>query len=585
MAGWQGWLLLAGATALAVVIFRLKVRPRKVRVPSLLFWGRVLNDTRELTLWERIRRAVSMAITAAIALALAFALLRPSRVQGAQGATTAVGRSVIVVDSSWSMLARTSGGDTRWSRAIADARRLTAGSGGEVALATTADGLVEGPTADRALIESALDRIAPSGAGASAWPAVAGADVVYFITDGAMPRPRDSGVLVRSVFETADNVAITAFDVRPALGGPAAGNAYLEIANYGPAQQVRLTLGRGPASLLDRRFDMAAGEILRQVVQLDRGGDPEVRARIDARGNALAIDDEAVAWFEQARPLSVTVVGERTQWLANLFAANPDVTARFVTPASYQAGQEDAIVFDRWAPPNPPDRPALYFAPPARGAWLTGSDSVEDLPKWSTAGSHAVVRGVDPFTLNIERARPFTSASLAPVASSARGTPLISVNTSATGPRFVVVGFGSNESNLASAPAFPVLMGNALAWLAGNPEARARRPGLNAFSDEVSRVTAPGGDAVPLTRLPGEAIGVLRAPGFHVVEEGKSRRATFAVNVTDPDVSNLARTSAGATSAAAGGAGGPRPWWLYCAAAAFAGILLEWWTWLRRITV
>jgi hypothetical protein len=582
MAAWQGWLLLAGATALAVFIFRLKVRPRKVRVPSLLFWSRVLNDSRELTLWERIRRAVSLVITAAIAIALAMALLRPSRVQGATGASA--GRSVIVIDSSWSMLARTRDGDTRWSRAIADARRLVAGSGGEIALATTADGLVEGPTTDRALIEGALDRIAPSGAGAAAWPAVAGAEAVYFITDGAMPRPKDAGVLVRSVHEAADNVAITAFDVRPALGGPDAGSAYLEITNFGPAQQVRLTLGRGAVTLLDRRLDMAAGEALRQVVRLERAGDPSVRARVEARGNALEIDDEAVAWFEQARPFAVTVVGEKTEWLAHLFAASQEVTATFVTPSAYRAGQEDAVVFDRWAPPNQPDRPALYFAPPARGAWLAGGDTVEDLPKWPAAGSHAVVRGVDPFTLNIERVRPFTSAALTPVASSVRGTPLISINSSTSGPRFVVVGFGPNDSNLASAPAFPVFMGNVLAWLAGRPEARARRPGLNSFSDEVTRVAAPGGAAVPLTRLPGEAIGVLRAPGLYAIEEGRSR-ATFAVNVTDPDVSNLARTSAGATGAAIGSAGGPRPWWLYCAVAAFVAILLEWWTWLRRITV
>jgi hypothetical protein len=56
--------------------------------------------------------------------------------------------------------------------------------------------------------------------------------------------------------------------------------------------------------------------------------------------------------------------------------------------------------------------------------------------------------------------------------------------------------------------------------------------------------------------------------------------------VSDPDVSNLARTSAGAAAAStpAGGAG-QRPWWLYCAVAAFVAILTEWWTWLRRITV
>src|SRR5438552_11097677 len=220
LAAWQGWILIAGASALAIFLFRLKVRPRRVRVPSLLFWSRVLNDSRELTLWERIRRAVSLVITAAIAIALALAFLRPSRALGATG--TAAGRTVIVVDSSWSMLARTQGGGTRWTRAIAEARRLTAAAAGEVALATTADGLVEGPTADRALIESALDRLAPSGAGSAAWPAVAGADAIYFMTDGAVARPRDPNVVVRSVFESAPNVAITAFEIRPALGGPGA---------------------------------------------------------------------------------------------------------------------------------------------------------------------------------------------------------------------------------------------------------------------------------------------------------------------------------------------------------------------------
>jgi hypothetical protein len=57
--------------------------------------------------------------------------------------------------------------------------------------------------------------------------------------------------------------------------------------------------------------------------------------------------------------------------------------------------------------------------------------------------------------------------------------------------------------------------------------------------------------------------------------------------VGNPDVSNLGHTSAVASSAAmtVRTAGTGRPWWIYCAAAAFAAALAEWWTWLRRITV
>lgn len=588
MPGWQAWVLLAGASGLAAYLFLLKVRPRRVTVPSLLLWARVFNDTRELTLWERIRRAMSLVIAIAIALALALALVRParSRVEGparAQGA--AGGRTTIILDSSWSMLARTGNG-TRWSRAIAEARRLSsAASGGAVALATTADGLVEGPTTDRALIESALDRLTPGGTGASAWPNVGGSDAVYFITDGAIARPREAGVVVRSVFESAPNVGITAFDIRSAIGGPSAGQAYLEVANFGPAQQVHLTLARGTVSLVDRRFDMAAGETLRQSVPLDRGGEPAIRARVDAPGNALAIDDEAFAWFDRARPLAVTVVGEQTGWLARLFAGNPDVTATFVRPAAYSPRQEEVVIFDRWAPRDPPERPALYFAPPPQGSWLGAAGAVEQKPRWVAAGSHPAIRGVDPYTLTIGHAQAYGSADLLPVARSASGTPLVYVNKSAARPRLVLVAFGAAESNLTAAPAFPVLVGNALAWLSRPVDDGVRRAGLSSFDEAVARVTDPGGAAIPLARLPGEAIGVLRAPGLYTAE-GAGSRATFAVNVSDPDVSNLTRTNADAAGAAtAGNAGGQRPWWLYFAVLAAAAILGEWWTWLRRITV
>jgi len=599
MAAWQAWVVIAGASGLAVYLFLLKVRPRRVTVPSLLLWARVFNDAREQTLWERIRRAVSLVITAAIAIALALALVRPSRAVGAAGVPG--GRLTIILDSSWSMLASTGSGGTRWSRAIADARRLAAAAaGGPVAIATTADGLVEGPTTDRALIEAALDRIVPAGAGAAAWPNVAGSDTVYFITDGATARPKDAAIVVRSVFESAANVGITAFDIRSSLSGldgPAAGHAYLEVANFGPAQQVHLTLARGGASLLDRRFDMAAGETLRQSVPLDRGGDPAVRAHVDAPGNALAIDDEAIAWFDRARPIAVTVVGAQTGWLARLFAANPDVTATFVTPAAYRPRQDEVVIFDRWAPRDAPERPALYFAPPVRGTWLSGlsglsgpdgagaEGAVEAKPRWVAAGSHPAIRGVDPFTLTIAHAQAYGSPELQPIARSAAGTPLVYVNKSAARPRVVLVTFGPADSNLTAAPAFPVLVGNALAWLSRPAEGGVRRAGLSSFDEAVARVTDPNGATIPLARLPGEAIGILRAPGLYTVE-GAASRATFAVNVSDPDVSNLARSSADAAAGAMlSNAGGQRPWWLYCAVLAFAAILGEWWTWLRRITV
>jgi len=605
MAAWQAWLLLAGAVGLAAALFLIKLRPPRMLIPSLLLWRRVLDESRELTLWERIRRAVSLAVTVLIALALALAATRPGPVEGA--ADVAIGRLLIVLDSSWSMQARTRSGETRWERGIAEARRLlAAASGGEVALATTSDGLIEGPTTDGALVETALDRIGPGADEGTAWPRLAGAVAVHFVTDGATPRPLDRSVVVHSVFEPAANVAITAFEVRPSLAVGNAGDAYLEIANFAPsAQKVRLTVTRGATTIFSRELDVAASQALHQVVPIARGGDPMLRARVDVSTtslNALGVDDEAVIWVDRAVPLSVTVVGAQTDWLRPAFDRNPDVRATFVAPDDFAreaaglAAREDVIVFDKWAPVEPPRRPAILFAPPVGTPWLAGKapDALpgvptvpqdERRPRWQVPGTHRVVQGVDPFTLTIERARAYGSPTLVPVARSARGTPLVYVSESPA-LRFVVVTFGADESNLASAPGFPVLIGNALEWAARPEATSARKPGLATFDRGIVTLTGPDGAAVPLSHVNDSLVGVLRTPGLYVAEGGGSR-STIAVNAGDPQLSNLARTTpaaAGQARAVAAGASG-RPWWLYCALAAFVLALAEWWTWQRRITV
>jgi hypothetical protein len=599
MAAWQGWLLIASAGALAVGLFLIKLRPPRIQVPSLLLWRRVLDESRELTLWERIRRGVSLVLTLIVALVLALAAARPSRSGGS--APGAHGRLLIVLDSSWSMLARTASGGTRWDRARAEARRLAA-SGDDIALATTADGLVEGPTSDLALIETMLDRISPRGGDATSWPRLGGTAAVHFITDGAMARTLDPGVVVHTVFESAANVAVTAFEVRPSLAPDHAADAYLEISNYAPsAQAVHVTLFRGSAEIADRQVHLGPGESVHQVTPLGRGADPMLRAKVEAPDNALAIDDEAVAWIDRARPLAVTVVGQRTGWLAALLGRDPDVRATFVDPSTYQPGSDgdqgaEVIVFDRWAPAAPASRPAIYFAPPPDTPWLnrpgggSGADASdgpaeERRPRWEQAGSHPVVRGVDPVTLKIDRARVYRSPALVPVATSTNDTPLVYVSESPD-RRVVVVAFGPTESNLTSAPGFPVLVGNALEWLARPGAPRALQPGMVSFEGAIASLTGPRGVSVPLARLGDATVGVLRDPGLYVAQGGGASR-TLAVNVGNAQVSNLMRTSLGpgehALPVTSGGSA--RPWWLYCTAAAFVLALMEWWTWQRRITV
>jgi hypothetical protein len=582
MPAWQALLLLAAAAAAGAWLFLLKLRPPRMFVPSLLLWQRVLDESREQTLWERIRRAVSLLVTVLLATLLALAAAGPSRAKA--GATGSTSRMLIVLDSAPSMLARTRTGETRWDRAVAEAHRLAASTAGDVAVATTGEGLVEGPTSDRALIDTALERIAPTAPEAIFWPRVAGSDEVHFITDGAIGRPIPSDIAVHSVFEEAPNVAITAFDIRRALRPDHAADAYLEVANYSRLpQEIQLSLTRGPSAVFDRTVSMGAGETLRQVIPLAHSAEASLRARVEADGNALPVDDEAFGWIERPRPLAVAIVGENTGWLSKLFEGDPAVRVSTTMPVAYSADavRSDVVIFDRWAPERPPAQAALYFAPPF------GRDAAaEERPQWEVAGTHPVVRGVDPFTLTIDRARTYRwPPNLSPVVRSARGTPLLYVSES--GPRTIVVTFGPQESNLTAAPAFPVLIGNALEWLTTGAGPRgSRKPGLVAFEAAVTGVADPSGERVPLTRLNGSVTGILRRPGLYVAQEGSSQ-TRFAVNAGEPHLSNLLQnklSTSQQTRTVASGAPA-RPWWLYCALGALVLAVLEWWTWNRRITV
>lgn len=582
MAAWQAIALMMLAAGAAALLFRMKVRPPRIVMPSLLVWRRVLDRTAALSWWERIRRAVSMALTVMLAVALAMAVTRP----GPRVSATGEGRLLIVLDSSWSMRARTADGATRWDHAVAAARALAQAGGTEnIALATTADGLVEGPTADVALIATALDRLGPFGGESAGWPRVDGLSATHFFTDGAVVRPRQPGVIIHSVYDPAPNVAITAFNARPATSTSAAASAYLEVSNFAAdAQDVRVTVTRDTAVLLDRQRPLAAGEVVREVIALEPHGGARLRAHVSAKANALDVDDDAVAWLTLADPLTVTLVSDAPQPIADLLRHDPNFRVTAVAPSAYAPSDADVVIFDRWAPPQRPRRPALYIAPPT-GPWLGRVTGTEVAPRWTSPGGHPVLVGVDPLTLDITRARKFDGAGLVPIATSEQGTPLVGV-VEADEQRAVVLTFSLSESNLAAAPVFPVLMGNALDWLARPAAGASSEPGPIELPASTARVVAPDGAIVPLVRAGDRVFARLQAQGFYLVESGGAR-SVIGVNAGTPEIANLMRTSLTEAERRAGGALGlaSRPWWMYGVALALVLLLAEWWTWQRRITV
>src|SRR6476659_6695317 len=110
--------LLTAGTVIA--LYFLKLRHRRVVVSSSLLWRRVLDERQSHSLWEKLRRIISIVIAVTIALLIALALARPE----AESLTGKNERIVIVVDTSPTMNTATRDGRTRWQHAIESAKGL-----------------------------------------------------------------------------------------------------------------------------------------------------------------------------------------------------------------------------------------------------------------------------------------------------------------------------------------------------------------------------------------------------------------------------------------------------------------------------
>ena len=85
LGGWVVAAIAAGVAAAVTALFFMKVRHPRVLVPSLLLWRRVLDEDRQVSFWERVRKAVSYALAVLVPLLVVLALGRPERNSAGSG--------------------------------------------------------------------------------------------------------------------------------------------------------------------------------------------------------------------------------------------------------------------------------------------------------------------------------------------------------------------------------------------------------------------------------------------------------------------------------------------------------------------
>jgi hypothetical protein len=578
----SGWAIAGAAAAIAAVvsyIFFMKVKHPRVLVPSLLLWRRVLDEDRDVSFWEKVRKAVSLAIAILVPLLIVFALGRPERAS----AGAAAGPLTIVIDSSLSMLAERPGGRTRWDAATS--RAIALAGDDEVTILTTADGIVAGPTTDRELLRVSLADVKPAEPGPfpESRRSLGEGGQTIFLTDGVTPYDVPSDVRVESVFAAADNAAITAFDVRRDFRSGGRYEAYIEVGNYSAAaRQVTLAVDLGSNRIYEQAVQIGPDEIVRQSIPFDAGAGGALKAELVGVDDAVGEDDEAHAWVASATARNVTLVTRRNPPLETLLSFDGTVAVNRIEPEAYSASTRGIVIFDRWAPERPPSQPALYIMPPA-APWLVMAGAPERNATWSRADeAHDAVRGVDGRTLRFDEVNLYELKDWTPVAFSGRGNPLVAVRDAGAASQAIVT-FDVTRGNIANDSAFPVLIGDLLAWFERTPPVRVQAPGAVRLPGDVTAMRREGGGEVPLRRLGDVAIADLREPGVYIAERPAGQIAV-AINAGSRVSSNVRQSSrAQDTSATAPRASSGL--WIWLVAIALVLFAAEFYTWHRRITV
>ncbi len=534
--------------AAMVVLYLLRVRRRTVFVPFSPLWTRVLEQQKATSLFRRLQRWLSLLLQLILVALLVFAISDP-RFDGvaAEGcrhvpAPEAVAsRTLVLIDTSTSM-ATVENGRSRLEEAVTlakkQAKQLLEHSGARVMLATfDATALPVTPwTADGAVIDAALDRMAatPIRDVGTSWPtamalvaesqqsfegeagnfaAVAFSDFAFDVETVASPMVSIRKFRVGSI---ADNLGIAGFNVRPLPDDPLTYVAWYAVRNT-LNRSVAADLfvyanpdGLGVADFNDSRFlvdtvplVLPAGAVTSgRLETLKFPGDRvmiRVAARTDAKVRDLQVrDDVAFAVVPERRRLRVQLVTPGNSFLEAALSTRENISLTRTAPSNYSgAAGHDVTVLDRVAPVAEASARQLIFDPPGDEA----APMVTEVTATLVDKRHPLARGLVTVDWNIRetRARRLGQADTVVVAGPKK-EPLVWASVDPDGSRRVVVGFDITKSLLPLNVAFPVLVVNALNYLADEADGFRKPVATGAqvvvplpFQPVQLKATGPGG--------------------------------------------------------------------------------------------
>ncbi len=474
-----------------ILFYILRAQYERIPVPSTLLWRNVVRDTEGRPTWRSPIRNILLLLQILAAILGALALTRPATL----GQTAR--NHILILDASSSMQA-TDVAPSRFEAAKAAASdAVRAGQDGDTFALLRMGAAVDvvDKTDSKAQMLQSIAGLQPGVGGGDVRGAlqVAGSiareqpgyenDVTIF-SDGNFdpPPPIDNGlhsVQVKTIGQSSDNQAVVSVRVRRAADGSNRPEGFARLMNYAStAVEVPVRSLADGVQVDSRRARIPARGAYELVVPLNQNV-KLFEVNID-RQDALQLDNYAQV-VVPSEDVEVTLVSANSQFLEKAIKALPNVKLAVVKPQQYKRDATGAItVFDNYLPrtrDNLPPGSMLIVNPP------TGTGVFGDVQELKNAQQIVRINPRSPLLDSVDLSGVFLPKALkikgpqgmSPAVES-KEAPLVWEGLD-EGRKTVMMGFDPKQPEIGQRLAFPMMLSNAIAWLAPNAGSPTLSPG------------------------------------------------------------------------------------------------------------
>ena len=594
-----------------IALYFLKIRRKRVFVPSLIHWERFMKSEELSAPFQRFRKHLLLLIQLLALLLVVLAFARPFL-----NGHFISGRSVVIVmDTSASMAAtdeqpnRLESAKIRASAAVAN---LSPGDEVLLVEAGPQTRVVSSFSRDVSVVRDAIASLEPRAAegalrdGVQLALSLAGArpnvEVLIF-SDGGHQELADLNVgkvamQMYGVGLERENAGILAMDIRSSTSSDLDRQLFVTAQNFGSnTQRASLQIYLNQKLIAHREVELEPEVPEPFVFDLPAGQKGILKAVLDAQEDYLPTDNLAFSVLEAVAKRSILVVDGDGLTLRAL-GADPRFT---VSRASSDRitletlSTFDAVLFMGKVPVVPQGTNYAVFGPSGEGSDLKWGASVRQpqITRWSR--THPTQRFVQwDGVLIAAQKKVVNTGGLTPIVESDKG-PLVLAGT-VQQSRVLRLTFDPWKSDLPIRVAWPVFVLNTAGWLVGKESRREQLQSVTTGQPIVRRVPQTGEAAEVQATGPNGGIaiqvldGLVRvqqtdAVGIYEIQGGglNERVAAnlFSPNESKIEPSRLVFGEQGESTRSASVTGRYEIWrWLLLAGLGI--VLLEWWIWNRR---